>query len=426
MIYIDLDYVHVPVNLSGVVENSIQRAKAQEKKDKRVRGHLITVALAILCFAVTTTSLSLNAVVVFAQQTIPTISLVVNQPFYAYYQKTYAYQHQLIAIENDYFSNDILIATSEYNGLRITLINYYIDKHEACFEYIVTGMNLDKYASNVILASKRELNILSSNGETQAWVLMMDPEARISSRTFPGGLFYLDEKNSIYEYVAGGNDFGSNTTLRKIDNGTTTEDTYSLIVEYSFRKPITIGDTIETSFTNMIFIKKASEMGIEEGIEENIFEQIDGEWSFKIIVDERFKSNEQFQYEVVNAEAGINKGITLEDVSISPLVTKLVFSVDYSKNDIADPNNITIVSEPQYVYKINLMNFTEAVRIEFDDQSYGFYSAYRIKQENGVDFYELTTFSLYFEDIDSFSIVITERNGNVTVLEIVKIEEITN
>ena len=410
MININLDHVNIPDSLSAVVEKSIQRAKVQEVIEKRIHGYLKATVLAMLCFALAITTMNLRAATVFAEPTVPTITYVANQSFSALYQKAYAYLPQLVVIESGYFSNDILIASSESNGLKITLINYYIDRNGACFEYIITGMDLDAFCNDFVLASKRELTMISADGETQIWTETQDLETRIQSRIFPGGRFYHDEKNDVHEYVPG-IDFGRNTAFRKVG-----ENTYNLIDIIRFDKPIVVGDEVELYFNDLIFIWNTD----PNTYTDPIYEKVEGEWSFKIVVNERFKNIQRFEYEVINADAAIKKGITLESIAIDPLVTKLVFSVDYSKNDIADPNNITIVSEPQYVYKINLMNFTDAVRISFDDQSYGFYQAKRINQENGIDFYELETFSLYFKDIDSFNIVITERNGEVTVLEIVR------
>ncbi len=395
---ISLDNVRVPKELSSVVDNSIERAKTSSRKSMLLRRPGVVAAVLVICVI----SLNFNA---FAE--------TAKQLFLAMQNSLMQNNSRIEAINNDYYSQptdtglkqSVTSGNTEYT---ISLNNYYIDENEVGFDFTLTGKNLDEkfgeYLDYVSVCNKKLTIKNSKLNEIQEWEEIFNPDTGFNSRIFPGGHYIDDPQNNKYEYVDGGIDSLNETAIKKIS-----DNTYNMVDITGFGKPIIVGDKIEIHYGSLRLMKYGD---VSKNLPDSL-KYMDVDWNFSIDVDEKFAQSDNLSYKVSNPEIALEKGIGIVSFTVSPLVTKLSLAIDFTKNDIANPDNIKIVSEPQYVHKLDVMDLHSAIIVECNGEKILVQQSTITSQDGNTTYCTIEMDSIYFKNADSIDITINERSGNV-------------
>jgi hypothetical protein len=246
------------------------------------------------------------------------------------------------------------------------------------------------------------LDISYADGVTKTWRSAYDDKAQLDTREFPGGHFLSDYINNVNEYDPGdGQDFTLNADAQDLGGGV-----YKLVGIIDFRAPVEPGTQMTLQLGDLHFIHW--EYSNDDSMP-TIDEVLQGEWDFTVDVDGSFAAAGSLTYEVTDASAAAQKGIVIESISVSPSGCRIELSIDYAKNDIADPENAAKASEPQYIPKLNVMN-TTLTAVGADGKQYTFKESdyYPDSAGEATECY-FVLYSMYFDAPAGFTLRFAER-----------------
>jgi len=221
-------------------------------------------------------------------------------------------------------------APASVNETDINAMNfnaYYIDVNEIAFDFILSNVNVyipDNFGYIELSEFTMEMNF--ADGNILSWTEIKRDDYH--KRTTPDGYYLYDMKNQIFE-SEGENVFGNTVKAVKIG-----ANDYSISVLNLHKSPITIGDTIRVSFKNFNFVYFDKELDISEII------TIEGEWTFEIQIDRKFKDVRPLRYRV--DERGYVPGVHIMSVTVYPSVCKIEARINFNESGLGLPENMNI------------------------------------------------------------------------------------
>ncbi|MFP3153078.1 hypothetical protein LQZ18_01345 [Lachnospiraceae bacterium ZAX-1] len=391
----NLNNIELPSELSEVVDRAIDKACKKQRGARQMRILLRygTTAAAILTVAL----LLFNSSQVLA---------FVENIFTSFQDSNLQNPSRDAIVENDYVKGvgSTPDTVSESAGTALKLDGYYADKNEIGFDFTLTGNGFpDQY--DFVMFDQLALELIDESGESRIWEETYDRETQASTRIFPGGHFYEEP----YEYVEGdGQDFSFQADIQRSEDGT-----YKLIGLVNFQKPTALGTQIKLHFGNLTFLD-TGDLADDNAVP--VVTTIAGEWNFTLDVDESFAAASTQAYEPANPKAASEQGIDIKRITVSPSLCRIDLSIDYTKNSLANPDNVNVVSEPQSVSKFNVMDTD--MEATANGKTYHFQSSdYGDTNGDRTDcYFELD--SMYFDDVSSMTLRLQSYGFDGDVIEI--------
>ncbi|MDR2514562.1 MAG: hypothetical protein LBD02_05050 [Christensenellaceae bacterium] len=389
-----LDRIRVPQGLPSAVDRALDRARRDEAKAKR-KKRLLKKALPAVAAALALIFLSLNFSVIAEAAARAFIGLragvlhnasrdeIIGQNFVASATRPQA-------------------APAQKNSL--ALQNYYVTKGEIAFELLLSGAELPE-GFKIPIIGNFELEMLGGAADGLAWRASYDEENEIDSRIFPGGHFLSDGLQGRHEYVGGDFDFVLDAAIERID-----EHSAILSAVVRFRKPLEeLGNSLKLDIHG-IRLWRLDEISKDKPEDQSIL--IDGDWSFEMPIDERFTQAQELNYSATDPAAAAQKGIAVQSVRVDPSASMVELIIDYSKNNLVDRVAIKAQAEKQYWTKHFVMNTTLHGELNGRVLSNPSWDFYPEKQEGEKAFLWAQLDSVYFDDAEGFTLVLTEIDGN--------------
>jgi hypothetical protein len=295
------------------------------------------------------------------------------------------------------------------DGTTLTLQTYYVDNREIGLDFILSGVDgaggVDiPDGPSPVTVSNFLMEMVDENGETGTWEWVMDLETDIQSRTFPGGYYFSDWKNGVYEYEPGNQDFSVDADATKID-----EDTYQISVIATFREPVaSISEKMRVRIGDLRF-------GTDNrGLDAPTFVAFGDDWAYDIDIDSKFTNAESITYHVASDFSVA--GVEITKVTVQPAVCRIEANLDFSKNGLGNPESAAISAETGYPQaKYDLMALG-GVRAKAGDRLYGFVASSFTEVTDGVVKCWFEVDSMYFDAPETLTLVF-EGDGD-TVIEV--------
>ena len=395
-----LDHIGPPEQLSSVVDRALSDARADDKPVRRLpRAALIAAVIGI--------SITLLAVGA------PVFAAVIDHVFSAIQGGFMNNSSRSAIISEGYVAEAPIVTEGAEDPAKPSLVlkNYYIDPREIGFDLLFSGANPgDGWEESI--SPNLSLELIDADGKSLLWEESNDMETDVQRRVFPGGHFLDDPVNNIHEYVEGSvTDFGVSGIAQKIG-----DDEYSVAIIISFNNPFDFASTQMRLLVDSIVFWGYP--GIDDitaaAMPKAMSRKINGGWSFDVEIDSKFAGSNALIYQVSNPGDSASKGVEVLKFEVMPSACIVDMAIDYSKNKLADPNNINLVSEPHYVSKVNVMD-TE-IQAEADGKIYSFQSSSKLHDKGSVTFCRFELDSMYFDNADSIKLRFTERDGEVIEL----------
>ena len=228
-------------------------------------------------------------------------------------------------VDNDYFAE---VVSNESNGM--SLRAYYVDSKEIGFDFTLSGADVPD-GFDMLYIGAFTLVITESNGTVNTWDWLIDRENDVESRTFPGGHFFQDWKNNLYEYEPSeGMDFQVGAHAAKIS-----DDIYNVSVIVTFYGVnVPIGDKAHIAVGDLTFIYFDNE---KDDIPNDEYISLSGSWSFDIDIDEKFGEAAALSYAPVESYEA--QGIRVTSATVLPTVFRIEAIIDFEKSGLGNPAN---------------------------------------------------------------------------------------
>jgi len=317
-------------------------------------------------------------------------------------------------VENEYTTEISSNPATTDDGKVLELKAYYADKNELWFNFRLSNVDIPD-SWDLIYTNLFSLEMIQSDGTVNQWEFISDREKNTERTTFPGGYIFSDYRNEIFENEHGNilsQDFASNSdrqTFALHAEGVVVEDgvlDITLIVFFD-NTNAPIGEQARLRIGNFSFITMGD---ITDDNAENHWITIDGLWDYVIDIESKYTDMTELVYNIVSANEAAQYGITIHCVTVLPTVTRVVATIDYLKNELANPENANATDMPERRAKLDLLDtgvHAVAGNVRFGDMT----SASTEVNGRIVDcWFEFG--SVYFDAPENLTLIFTGYDGN--------------
>lgn len=377
-----------------------------KKKPYRITRAALVAAVVLLMLSISTVALAYSG--------------VLSNVFLAITQGTnensgIASDTRKAIVEHDYVAVITPNTTVTDDEKVLELRAYFADANELWFNFTLSNADIPD-SWDTILTGFYSLEMTNSDGSVNKWEYTVD---QYSARTtFPGGFIFSDYVLGTAENELGDiltqdsntisasqtNNFGVHTEGVRGTDGTL--DITFIVFFYNANAPI--GEKARLTIGNFNFITHG-DFADDNAV--NHWITIEGIWDYVIDIDNRFANTSELIYSVVNIEEAAQYGITIHSVTVLPSTTRVTATIDYSKNELANPANESTTDMPQLQGKLDLLD--THVHAVFESTVYGgMTSAYTNINGRIVDcWFEFG--SMFFDAPTSLTLVFTGYDGAV-------------
>jgi len=261
-------------------------------------------------------------------------------------------------MEHDNLADETQGVNAIESGAVLELKAYYADSKEIGFNFSLSGSDLPDNWDRIFF-NYFSLEMSDRNGDINTWEWMVDSDSE--RKAYPGGYIFHDWTRNIFEsepgdihdpdYIAGSDE--QNFTIEAIAEKSD-DDSFEITVVMSFiNANAHIGEKAHLKIGNLSFFTNG-DISDDNAVDKHT--TLNGVWEFDFDVESRFANVSEIQYIVADAQEAERNGITIYSVTVLPSTCRIEAAIDYSKNSLANPENINTADSERLLGKLDWLD----------------------------------------------------------------------
>ena len=199
-------------------------------------------------------------------------------------------------------------------------------------------------------------------------------------------------------------DFIISAMAEKSDDGSC-----EITVVMSFRNANgSIGEKAHLKIGNLNFITHGV-LSDDNAVDQQTM--LSGIWEFDVDIDSRFANVSKILYIAADPQAAQSHGITIHSVTVLPSTCRIEAAIDYSKNALANPNNIGMADSPRLLGKLDWLD--TSVAAESGNKTFGGMSSNYSEVNGRVVECSFEIDSMYFDAPENITLRFEGYGGTI-------------